>query len=862
MKGPFLEYLKKRISPCLFCFCSETITEEDKQNLVATWENINSESEIKVRLVFSSSIPTFPEIEEDMKNMRKLYPESTPYEFLSETKFPAQKETFPLAFLRRQIFEMDFMPRNFLPDIPIAIILLSKGNDEPVADISFFPGWARPYIRSKQLPVWALNIDDDIEHKLRLSQTTQIAPRLEEDPLPIVMSQGDELLTRKFNADRCMMQGNRRQAEIGYASLIKSESDREYSSHLYFLRAINSIVNGEMNEQTLELLETAKSISSDATNQMRYIVLMWWVHIKLHKPVTKLLKWVTESTNSSDIWKHVRPFFQEQNVILKKKRRQAYHMSLIGAVFHEVGCTEHAIECYWMSYCLIKKRGWDLIKEQIVNKMYKSVTGVDFSHQFSDLMCVRQLRDPVEIYKNMLNFSFKEVPNCGFVKARICSCESCGFASIPPNRFTGNWFMTCERLFGAFTRGKFFKQTLNSFKECLVGFPVQLTVRLFTEVSKIPFNHITLAISGNVETETTHVDIEHPRTETLALAVTPRTEGSFTVTGINFMWGDTITLFVPFLDNVMEFHSYANIPKVSVEESGFKDTMMVNETFSFSLDLKNSAIPLKHLSLFVVSDAPVVLVEPEIEPLCGKWLLDALDADEEMNLKLAIHGDKPGLFKVMIFISYWSDNTPLPRYEHIIRDIEVLPNISLKCTVTQTTYTLSCPQPYRVLGFTSNLFPAEKHTVIHTENTAQLNLISISSPNSPKVSLPRYLDQFTTRSAISFWCSDGKTGFVEFPLPSIEFHLAACFERITESQYLLTIRNLSARPLTDLKISMISPTENLAFILTGLDLKVIDKMDPNTDYSIRFTYISFDNEVHPRLLAACDQFTVIEDVIM
>jgi hypothetical protein len=671
------------------------------------------------------------------------------------------------------------------------------------------------------------------------------------------------LVALKFYADCRLMQRQYREARSCYQSLIANTpaTHVNFLSQVHFCLAANDIVQSNLSARTIQSIQNSLLLSNSPTHSLTCALLDFWVKVRLSLDFSMTLRSVAYSENPARVFQLARPFFLQQIAWLSRPGKRVWMMEDVSDAFLEMGCREHSLRCLWEAFNLLRDKKWDLVAQQLLGRIVQSVAtdSVNLSRLLGDVCAAHMLYHPELLAGFWALYDTDERFPCGFVGSKMVRCLSWGFPSAAPPEFAGDWFAACERLFGAFNRGSFFRYAESSHYDCAVGCEVNVDVRLATQLSDFPLEDIRLAFDNGRKftSRASHIKKPVPHNSVVRIGFVPTDLGRIEIQGVIFKYFQKVNLFVPFRDHSTVFYAHPDLPSINVSIVRLERTIFVGETSLVVMKVRNGDHELRRLSLWICDDFPAVLIEPSIEFISGQATLNPLGPNEELLLKIAVHGTKAGVFTPLFFFSYWA-NDPPPRYAHISFKLTVCASPRIESSLEITCLDITCPAGYEAVGFRSANFDVAKHVTFCSGRRASIDMVTVAGSH-PEVELPIWAQANTP---FAFWFSHSGTNFVEFPLPLPNPGVSILFSRSRESQWVVKLRNVSGGFLNDMKLTIMPATATLSYLVSGRDLMAFDNIEPGGDRESVFGLLCFEETVSIQCLISCEQFTFLKDVVV
>ena len=870
MGETFSEFISSIAFPCVYCFPSECVIRECPEyyaKMREVWQDIMQENDIlRIRLVFYDQLPYV----------------SLAKKQLGQLELDDMDEQ--LLFLTKTIIGLEYMPLNSFIDLPISVLAIIRDNEEPKISTKLIPKWAIPYFSSSMksnILRFPCESDEQLKEKLKNwflkilirrfnalvrkagSEYENYCKGWQQDFKMFFVNYDDlnnYMITLKYYADLNLIQRKYNIAKNCYEKLLSNipSQNNLFLSQVYYLLAINDIINNKITKKTSKYLELSSDSSSFYYHKIKCNLVDFWVR-KSNSLLLKLpLNNITQIQDNSKIFNLVKPFVYEYLGKLSFGKTKALYLSLAGYYFEKLDFFKRSVKCYWESYLMVKTTNCDFIVNSLLLKIINISKETDFKINYSQelerVLLSRTLFNDGDILKF---FHMKDnVLLCRFVNSRIFYFESKGFTCCPPpNLKFDKWFMISEKLFGALSNNKFYSMKNSNDYKGSVNLPITFKIRLAYNFPKKQLSNFKLLSNGITDISTS--EVTNTESNLIDLSITPKKPGKLTIYGISFNLNNTLNLKSLFMDNSLKFVIYERVPNISIYIDDFSKHLFIGESILIKIKIKNDGLDdLDHLGLLICSEIKTILYKPKIEEICNQYFLKNLKKDEEIDLKIAVHADKAGKFNLLLLFPYWSINSP-PRYEYLSYDFNVKDFKMENPVINLNSYELTCPdcEPY---GIYSPYFNASIFVQASFQNKLYIDFIT-KYQDKEELKFPGYVQLFRSNSSLSYWYKT-KNGYVEYPLDYLDIKISAVLMNIKDNKYELKIKNISKNTFTDIKISIVSPVEDLCFILNGVKLRTVDRLIPLEEITLKFSYISFVKSIRPRLLFLCEQFALSETI--
>ena len=940
----FIEFLKLRYMPCILCIVSDRVYHECPdfgERLIKKWNDYCHDSDgIYIRIIFPLVLPTEDSLYNYFKNMKNICPSKHPYEFLNRID-PAEIDNVYIKELQKKVFEIDFgESKDLLCDNPLAFLFITWDKDEKIDVKSICDVLPNKIIdmlhgfkKMDKIPACDETVFQN--ELLRFYKIQKEKFRCEKNKiidnfnhLPPTSNFKQIYKAKKELADLQMMIQSYQQASDLYDQIVRSfllymkqvnnqiiSDIQEHNEHIVFLKFLNDYLSGKNADIVLKNVYNALKSTKNDVLYCKMVLFGYFLLQHSNFQIESISQYIIIPKQESLIAKIISPFIMEQKIKYLTKRKQTRQLIHISQKFNGIDYLQHSTRCLWNALSMIcQNKGWELISQNLLEKIgnqledekeilidgSQSNNAVDLSIFIGRCLQSRYMYS-LKTFEYFLNEFLKRVPlkhfRCPLVKCTINSFKSKGFPFSKPRNInykllstqilqlssvSNLWFMMCEKMFGSFYKGSFFKAENVKKYECSVGQKFTVYICIASYISGSPLN-VSLRVKNlEVASDIYTIDnIETNKSYKIKLHCIPKESGVARICGICFSFGNIKNLKADFSNSHIELKVYKESPNIQINylENLFQNdmyhqekTMKVNstkisknlyvgETRIFSFHLKNIGLPLTHLSMIIVSDLKVILVDPTIEILLGKYILKPLNTNEELNIQIAVHAEKEGRFNSLLIFPYWSTNPP-PKYNYIYMDFEVT---RIKLNILDETsngnynnpntinvikqkhfFSIYSPPNFHIYGFTSlnfdpNLFFQIKDLV------AVFDFISYDN-NTKNLKFPKYINIFKQNTNLSIWLKN-ENSYVEFPIPLlIDFFNIILIIQRNKSDLFFTIKNVSSIILDNLFFSFLQEPSN-GYIITGKHTVIIDEMNPNDEAKTKASFIRIsDQNTKPELL--------------
>jgi hypothetical protein len=394
-KWPFSRFLEHRFTPCVFCFSSDVVKTRFpgfQDEILSVWAELQSRSDLKIRLLFIDALPTFATVRDELTNLRHLNPGSAPFDFLTKPwKYCGRRETESIVLLRQRLIDVDFMPLCQWIDIPLSLLTISHAGEAPtIPDV--IPAWAKAHLsrlrtdrlrfpcsdlpgiltewHSKSLTVRFREAVSSVEGEFAKFWGSGFLQPLR-DMFATQTGPAAALVALKFYADCRLMQRQYREARSCYQSVIANTPATHVSflSQVHFCFAASDIVQSNLSARTVQSIQNSLLLSSSPTHSLTCTLLDFWVKIRLSLDFSMTLRSVAYSENPAKVFQLAKPFFMQQIARLSRPGRRVWMMEAVSDAFLELDCREHSLRCLWEAFNILRDKKWDFIAQQLLGRI-------------------------------------------------------------------------------------------------------------------------------------------------------------------------------------------------------------------------------------------------------------------------------------------------------------------------------------------------------------------------------------------------------------------------------------------------------------------------------------------------------------
>ena len=359
------------------------------------------------------------------------------------------------------------------------------------------------------------------------------------------------------------------------------------------------------------------------------------------------------------------------------------------------------------------------------------------------------------------------------------------------------------------------------------------------------------------------VSVNPKQTQYVELIFSPKVSGEFSITGIEFKWCNVVLQAVfdhpPVQINAFKESPFLDVIKPNLDLTNIKE----NDIFQIKLSLENKGNQqLKHLSFQTYGDSQIKLIEPYEREFTGFRFLKALLPGEKYTVRVSIKA-KEGSHDLGILLPYWAHEGP-PRYTHFYIKYDATKSdefqvLQRSCSVHINT------NEYIPLGITSPAFPCAPHTHIDIEHhKAILYLVTNEYQEDSEFKIPDFCKPFGD-DGLRVWCKKGKDMYTSQFITDLEAPVAILIKHIANDKYQANVTNIGKVTVHNARFSFLEPDENVTFIISGIELRIIDQIPPGETSSFSFSLVFFDGynrKRPPKIMIAAEEFLAVSDLYL
>ena len=812
----------------------------------------------------------------EMMNPRLFNSNSPPYNFLKkEPKICQKVELKTTKLIRQRLFEMSFLPPQCTCDIPIASLVIVCGNERPLVSIDGFPIWAKPYI--SKIPMTPIKLPNpDLYNELLNFYQTILAkiPRLlaekeaiynstwsNKSSFSLFFTSEDKLnqmmIIMKQFADSRMMQQKFSEAAALYKKMADMKGNPLLIAQCKLMAAFATIADGKTDQIEANFIEAMEGASSLYEACGIQLCLFWCSMLFNNNKGLRALNKVMELLFNNKSFQFVIPFLMEQSSHFYGQRKCAFTLALASTRFLRLRCNEQSARCLWSAFngakdveALVQING-----SSISQTVLQAPEGVDLSPIVREMVKCRNIIIPDQL-KNMIK---KYPPGkclCGFVRPLVTAKQATGFSSAIPEGFRGSWPERAKSVFAAYSGFNQFQ--VKKKIDCCVGEKVSVIVCLRCSCREYELSDIELVASKG-EIETTKASVSPRDQKFVELSFVPKSEGTIEISGIEFKWCDTL-LEAHFTHEPLQLFAYTECPLLKLEKPALDlDGIRAGDIFQIKLHIKNAGKQLKHLSFHTYGDASMKLIEPCENDFTGFRFLRALKEEEEYDVRVAIQATE-GKHDFGVLLPYWTKEGP-PRYEHFYISFDALPFKELPIDQRQCRIKFMC-NPYVPLGFTSPSFNCISHTKIdESDNTATFYHVASENTETEPFVAPDFCTSFGC-DGIRIWARKGNI-YTSQKLGDFEAPVVLLIKHVGLDKYIAAVTNIGTQTIHTARFSFLEPDEKVTFIISGIELRIIDEIKPGETSSFSFSLVFFDAhnvKRPPKIMIAAEEFLAVSDL--
>jgi hypothetical protein len=872
-------FVINRFAPCVYCYATpEAIVSH--ANIAATviteWAKVMTNLKNNIRIIFPFAMATPAYLENELSNPRLFNPNSPPFNFLKkEPNIGEKKELKTIKLIRQRMFEMNFLPPQCTSDIPIASIVIVRGNEIPRVSIDNFPNWSKQHIC--QIPMKPIRLPNPQLYDELLAFYQEVLVKIprslaekeavynttwsNKTSFSLFFASDDKInqmiVVMKRFADSRMIQQKFGEAAELYKKLSDMKGYPQIISQCKLMAAFATIADGKtdgIEEYFAGALDGVSSLYEACGIQL---CLFWCSMLFKNNKGLRALNRVMELLIGNKDLQFLIPFLMQQSACFYKRRKSALILALASSRFLKMRYFEHAAHCLWGAF-----KGANEIEElvqingsSISQTVLQSPEAVDLTPIVREMVKCRNILIPDQLKDMIKNYPPGKC-FCGFVRPIITAKQAKGFSSAIPDGFRGSWPERAKTVFAAYTGFSQFQ--VKKKIDCCVGEKVSILVCLRCSCLAYILDDIELVASIG-EIETTKVSVSPEIQKFVELSFIPKSEGDIEISGIEFKWCDTL-LEAHFSHEPLQLFAYSDCPLLEVEKPKLDlNEIRANDIFQIELHVKNVGKQLKHLSFQTYGDASMKLIEPQENEFTGFKFLRALKEGEEYNLRVAIQATE-GKHDIGIILPYWTEHGP-PRYEHFYISFDASPYKPFPIDQIQCRIKINC-SPYVPIGFTCPSFNCISHSKIDEEtNTGVFSQVAREKGDAEPFVAPDFCTCFGC-DGIRLWARKGDV-YSSQQLENFEAPVVLLIKNIGVDRYVAAVTNIGNQTIHIARFSFLEPDEKVTFIISGIELRIIDSIKPGETSSFSFSLVFFDIhniERPPKIMIAAEEFLAVSDL--
>ena len=847
--------------------------------------------------------------------------------FNTEPKINRKRELTSTKLIRQRFLEMNFLPPQCFVDIPILSLVLVAENEQPKVPINDFPAWAKPHISrvpltslrinsptlSQNLMTFYENVVSRLPRILAEKEANYHTTWRSQSSVSLFFTSGDKLkqmlIIMKHFADSRMMQQRFSDAAKIYRKLIEFKGPSKLTAQCRFMCALATIAEGKIEDSPQNLLQSLEDVSSTfeyvAIQLTLYYVTMQTKNSKLQ--IQSLIQTLSTLQNYKDLQFCI-PFIMEQSSQYYKKRKAALTLALASSRFIKLACIEHAARCLWGAFYGAKDN--EFLAQNIGSTIAESQVPeeIDLSLIVKVILKSKNLLSPYPLKEMIARYPPGKCI-CGFVTPLVITTEAIGFPSQIPDSFRGSWKDKATSLFAAYSGFHQF-QTVDSKIECVIGEPIKMLISLRCGCPAFNLENIHLILrespnsllqKSNTSNENNDTSVKNAeeddsedssnenqksqqinigrdesfekqildlkpmtinpqQTQYVEFTFLPKVSGEYEITGIEFTWCNVLLQAV-FDHPPVELKVHESAPFLEVEKPNIDlNLIKANDIFQISLQVENKGKEqLKHLSLQTYGDSQFKLVEPYEREYTGFRFLKALQPSEKFTVRIAVQAQE-GKHELGLLMPYWSKDSP-PRYANYFISYAAIKSEEFQITQRSCNIHINTKE-YIPIGITSPYFSCTPHTFLDQENhKAILNLVTREISEKPSFSPPDFCSRFGD-DGLRIWCKKGDLYCSQY-LTGLEAPVAILIQNKGHDNYIAKVTNIGPQTIHGAKFSFLEPDENVTFIVSGIELRIIDHINPGETSTFSFSLVFFDGyntKRPPKIMIAADEFLAVSDL--
>jgi hypothetical protein len=475
------------------------------------------------------------------------------------------------------------------------------------------------------------------------------------------------------------------------------------------------------------------------------------------------------------------------------------YLSIAGRGYDKLSAPGLALECLRQSIDDFHTAAWPFLSQDI-GRCILEVSGkvrddpIDILVNIVSGRCLTIQRD----IQRYLTANPLDCPlACRFVAARVSRIFIPGFPHSVIRGMEKDWNQTCERLFGAFSRGSFYDYGLFRERECCVGESIFLRLSLLLPSVHFDIMELKCLLRGDATAVQAPVSIAWAPLLSAEIALTPTAAGRLEIYGISFEWEKCARFEAVFGHPPLRVRVHDRVPKLRVVlERGVGPRLVLGQIAKIEISLSNSSkIALKSLALYRSGDVTTRLIEPVAEDVLGQSRLRPLLPGEEIRVIVALCAHRIGDCEIALIFPYWSD-VPPPRLEHLQLCFEVVPPPPLSVFWSLSGMQIMAPNGAWAVGFTG--CNVDEHLMVLDGRFALLDFASVVGEEATEIE--EWCLPFVDFRRFAFWYAD-RNGYVccEVQRPSTPF---AILVKVEGDGFQIEVKNVSKARMTAVTVEI------------------------------------------------------------
>ena len=719
---PLPSFLAHRYSPCVFVVVTKEVAEFDSgcalcilkawDEVLHEFENSERRDKIEYRLIFPSGRRNLDTLRRAMGSMRTIFHSDGERSgfYFSNSPFSVSvtRELPTISFLRNKLFPYDLLGVDYYWDVPQTILIFTLGGEDfqRVLPQSHRPAWVGE--RMNAIPMNLVRYDKaNLKGVLRSFLNGMITPRFR-DALSacdrafrerivvkqvidrVMQERGsfacDDCKMIKEYADYQMMAGNHRFAGSLYSTLMKHFWDRSRVEDLnaVLMGAVAcDIITGEITENTVEMIETAKKNSKSLEVSLLLTLIHFWILPRIGAPSPEPLVAFLNVSDKTPFHLLVEPFLKEQILQFWNVRCIPFNYLYLADLFDANGYPQHRIRCLWNCWQVIKDAPCSVAQSYLLETIISFlVRQKNFARQpqagvpwmFADDLgfLMRHSHLPkLPVLASYLSFSNPDKAYvCGFVTCSVISYSLENPIRSGPVDYHGDWFSISQKMCGAYVKDHFFSRDSLVTDEIGIGDVIQVVVRISNRCRDFPLTDCSIRTEG-AKTICSRVNSDANETHECEFTLKAVEGGTIRLTGLNFTLMSNVKLFSLFKQTGLALFCEKDAPIVHLEERIVVYEMFTGDACVVPLILHVGEKPLSSLSLIIDGDSDVItLLSPRASDVGGQYFFGSIPANTDLVVSILLSAPHPGDFSTWLFFGYKSDDK-LFRYQHFHSQLRV-----------------------------------------------------------------------------------------------------------------------------------------------------------------------------------------------